>query len=59
VTGHLVVAGARVVAVEPDQGFAEYLGRVMPEVQVVGAPFEEADVGHGFDAVAASAVLGF
>ena len=54
VTGHLVVAGARVVAVEPDQGFAEYLGRVMPEVQVVGAPFEEADVGDGFDAVVAA-----
>jgi SAM-dependent methyltransferase len=53
VTGHLVAAGARVVAVEPDRGFAEYLGRVMSEVQVVGVPFEEADVGDGFDAVAA------
>lgn len=54
VTGHLVAAGARVVAVEPDRGFAEYLGRVLPEVQVVGAPFEEADVGDGFDAVVAA-----
>jgi SAM-dependent methyltransferase len=54
VTGHLVAAGARVVAVEPDQGFADYLGRVMPEVQVVGMPFEEADVGDGFDAVVAA-----
>src|SRR5438105_1256004 len=40
VTGHLVAAGARVVAVEPDRGFAEYLGRVMPQVRVVGMPFE-------------------
>jgi SAM-dependent methyltransferase len=40
--------------VEPDQGFAEYLGSVMPEVQVVGMPFEEADVGDGFDAVVAA-----
>lgn len=54
VTGHLVAAGARVVAVEPDQGFAEYLGRVMPDVRVVGMPFEEADVGAGFDAVVAA-----
>jgi SAM-dependent methyltransferase len=54
VTRHLVAAGALVVAVEPDQGFAEYLGRVMPEVRVVGMPFEEADVGDGFDAVVAA-----
>ncbi|WP_344167300.1 class I SAM-dependent methyltransferase [Pilimelia columellifera] len=54
VTGHLVAVGARVVAVEPDQGFAEHLGRVMPEVQLVRAPFEEADVGDGFDAVVAA-----
>jgi SAM-dependent methyltransferase len=54
VTGHLVGAGARVVAVEPDQGFAEYLGRAMPQVQVVAVPFEEADVGDGFDAVVAA-----
>lgn len=54
VTGHLVAAGARVVVVEPDRGFAEYLGRTLPEVQVVGAPFEEADVGDGFDAVVAA-----
>jgi SAM-dependent methyltransferase len=54
VTGHLVAAGAHVVAVEPDRGFAGYLGRTMPEVQVVGAPFEEADVGDGFDAVVAA-----
>lgn len=54
VTEHLVAAGARVVAVEPDRGFAEYLGRNLPEVQVVAAPFEEADVGTGFDAVVAA-----
>jgi SAM-dependent methyltransferase len=54
VTGHLVAAGARVVAVEPDRAFAEYLGRTMPDVQVVGAPFEEADVGSGFDVVVAA-----
>lgn len=54
VTGHLVAAGATVVAVEPDHGFAEYLGQTMPEVQVVGAPFDEADVGGGFDAVVAA-----
>jgi SAM-dependent methyltransferase len=54
VTRRLVAAGAQVVAVEPDQAFAEYLGRVMPEVQVVGASFEEADVGDGFDAVVAA-----
>jgi SAM-dependent methyltransferase len=54
VTGHLVAAGATVVAVEPDEGFAEYLGQAMPEVQVVGAPFEKADVGGGFDAVVAA-----
>jgi SAM-dependent methyltransferase len=54
VTEHLVAAGACVVAVEPDPGFAELLGRTMPQVQVVEAPFEEADVGSGFDAVAAA-----
>ena len=54
VTEHLVAAGARVVAVEPDRGFAEYLGRTLPEVEVVAAPFEEADVGTGFDAVVAA-----
>jgi SAM-dependent methyltransferase len=54
VTGHLVAAGASVVAVEPDRGFAEYLGQAMPGVQVVGAPFDEADVGGGYDAVVAA-----
>jgi SAM-dependent methyltransferase len=54
VTGHLVAAGATVVAVEPDHGFAEYLGQTIPEVQVVAAPFEKADVGGGFDAVVAA-----
>jgi SAM-dependent methyltransferase len=54
VTRHLVAVGARVVAVEPDQGFAEYLGRAMPDVRVVRAPFEEADAGAGFDAVVAA-----
>jgi SAM-dependent methyltransferase len=54
VTAHLVAAGAQVVAVEPDQGFATHLGRVLPAVRVVRAPFEEADVGDGFDAVVAA-----
>jgi SAM-dependent methyltransferase len=54
VTRHLVAAGARVVAVEPDHGFADYLARAMPEVRVVRAPFEEAEVGAGFDAVVAA-----
>jgi SAM-dependent methyltransferase len=54
VTGHLVAAGARVVGVEPDHGFAEYLGRVTPQVQVLAVPFEEADVGAGFDVVVAA-----
>jgi protein-L-isoaspartate O-methyltransferase len=54
VTRHLVAVEARVVAVEPDQGFAEYLSRAMPEVQVVSASFKEADVGTGFDAVVAA-----
>ncbi len=42
------------MAVEPDQGFADYLARTMPEVRVVRAPFEEAEVGAGFDAVVAA-----
>ncbi len=54
VTRHLVASGARVVAVEPDQGFTGYLGRTMPGVRVVGAPFEDAGVGGGFDAVVAA-----
>lgn len=54
VTRHLVAAGARVVAVEPDRGFAEYLARTMPEVRVVRAPFEDAEVGAGFDGVVAA-----
>jgi SAM-dependent methyltransferase len=54
VTRHLVAVGAQVVAVEPDQGFADYLSRTMPEVQVVRAPFEEAEVGAGFDAIVAA-----
>ena len=55
VTRHLAALGARVVAVEPDQGFAEYLSRTMPPgVQVVRADFEEADVGDAFDAVVAA-----
>jgi SAM-dependent methyltransferase len=54
VTGHLVDAGATVVAVEPDRGFADYLGRTMPEVRVVNAPLEEAEIGGGFDAVVAA-----
>jgi SAM-dependent methyltransferase len=54
VTRHLVALGAQVVAVEPDQGFAEYLSRTIPGAQVVRAPFEEADVGETFDAVVAA-----
>lgn len=54
VTRHLVALGAQVVAVEPDQGFADYLGRTMPEVRVVRASFEKADTGDGFDAVVAA-----
>jgi SAM-dependent methyltransferase len=57
VTRHLVDLGARVVAVEPDQGFAEHIGRTMPGVRVLKASFEEADVadaGNGFDAVVAA-----
>jgi SAM-dependent methyltransferase len=51
VTRRLIAAGAQVVTVEPDKGFADYLRRTMPGVRVVDAPFEEADVGDGFDAV--------
>jgi SAM-dependent methyltransferase len=54
VTRHLVAAGARVVAVEPDPGFVEYLHRSLPGVDVVSAPFEDADLGGGFDAVVAA-----
>lgn len=54
VTRHLAAAGARVVAVEPDRGFADHLRGTMPEVQVVNAPFEDADTGGGFDAVVAA-----
>ena len=54
VTEHLVAAGAGVVAVEPDRGFAEYLGRTVPEVRVVEVPFEEAEIGTGFDVVVAA-----
>lgn len=54
VTRHLVGLGADVVAVEPDQGFAEHLSRIMPGVRVVRASFEEAEVGDAFDAVVAA-----
>lgn len=55
VTRHLAALEARVVAVEPDQGFAGYLGRTMPPgVRVVRASFEEANVGDAFDAVVAA-----
>jgi SAM-dependent methyltransferase len=54
VTRHLVDLGADVVAVEPDQGFAEYLSRSMPGVRVLRGPFEQADVGDSFDAVVAA-----
>jgi SAM-dependent methyltransferase len=55
VTRHLAALGVRVVAVEPDQGFAGYLSRAMPPgVRVARASFEEADVGDAFDAVVAA-----
>jgi SAM-dependent methyltransferase len=54
VTLQLLAAGAQVVAVEPDPGFAGYLRRHLPQVQVVPRPFEEAEVGDGFDAVVAA-----
>jgi SAM-dependent methyltransferase len=54
VTRHLLAAGARVVAVEPDPGFGEYLRDQLPQVQVVPRIFEEAEVGDGFDAVVAA-----
>lgn len=57
VTRHLVAMGAHVVAVEPDQGFAEHLSRTMPEVRVVRASFEDADIADtedAFDAIVAA-----
>jgi SAM-dependent methyltransferase len=54
VTRHLLAAGAWVVAVEPDPGFAQYLAHTLPGVQVVTAPFEQADLEGGFDAVVAA-----
>jgi SAM-dependent methyltransferase len=55
VTRHLASLGARVVAVEPDRGFAGYLSQTVPQgVRVVPAPLEEADVGDTFDAVVAA-----
>jgi SAM-dependent methyltransferase len=55
VTRHLLAAGARVVAVEPDAGFADHLSRTLPDVHVVSEGFEEADLGvDGFDAVVAA-----
>ena len=57
VTRHLVDLGAHVVAVEPDQGFAEHLSRTLPGVRVLRASFEDADladIGDTFDAVVAA-----
>jgi SAM-dependent methyltransferase len=54
VTRHLLAAGAQIVAVEPDPGFAAYLRGHLPQVQVVPCVFEEAEVGDGFDAVVAA-----
>ena len=54
VTRHLLAAGAQVVAVEPDPGFAAYLCEHLPQVDVVPRAFEEAEVGDGFDAVVAA-----
>ena len=58
VTGHLLSAGARVVAVEPDPSLASYLGgaRQTDHLEIIGATLEAADLDHGrFDlAVAAT-----
>ncbi len=54
VTRHLLAMGTKVVAVEPDSGFAAYLRQQLPRVRVLPHPFEEVEVGGGFDAVVAA-----
>ena len=58
VTRHLLSAGARVVAVEPDPSLASYLSGVhqTDDLEIIGATLEAADLDHGcFDlAVAAT-----
>jgi len=58
VTRHLLSAGARVVAVEPDPSLATFLGNAhqADELEVIGTTLEAADLDHGrFDmAVAAT-----
>ena len=44
VTRHLLGAGASVTTVEPDPGLAGYLSAAHPDVEVVGAPLEEAEL---------------
>jgi len=51
VTQHLLAAGADVVAVEPDPGFANYLARAYPGLRIVPHAFEDAelaDAGNDF-----------
>ena len=58
VTRHLLSAGARVVAIEPDPSLATYLSRARQsdDLEIVGATLEAANLDHGrFDlAVAAT-----
>jgi len=58
VTRHLLSAGARVVAVEPDPSLASYLSSAhqMDDLEIIGATLEAAELDHGrFDlAVAAT-----
>ncbi len=44
VTSHLLATGASVTAVEPDPGLAGYLADAHPDVEVVAASLEEADL---------------
>lgn len=47
VTQHLLAAGADVVAVEPDPGFAAYLARTFAGVRIVPCAFEDAELVDG------------
>src|SRR5882757_115753 len=54
VTRHLLGAGARVVAVEPDPGFAAYLAEAFVGLRVAPSAFEDADLADaGSDLVVA------
>jgi SAM-dependent methyltransferase len=54
VTRHLIDAGARVTACEPDPVFAGELADAYPAVRVVATPFEDADAGPADLVVAAT-----